>query len=58
MSLQRRAEKPCLDDVTDVGNVRKYLHISALLLVLLALLPVFPELAEDLGIGVNHMVMM
>lgn len=55
--LQRRAEKPCLDDVTGVGNVRQGFHIAALLLVLFTLLPVFPEMAEELGIGINHMVM-
>ncbi|GAQ88499.1 membrane-associated Zn-dependent protease [Klebsormidium nitens] len=55
--VQRRAEKPCLDDVTDVGKVRRGLHLAALAVCLVTLLPVFPQMAEDLGIGINHMVM-
>ncbi|CAL5435657.1 unnamed protein product [Camellia sinensis] len=46
---QRAPEKPCLNDVTEVGTWRTVL-IVAIFLVVLTLLPVWDELAEELGI--------
>lgn len=48
---QRTPEKPCLDDVTDVGGWRRAILTVAIILVMLTLLPVWDELAEELGIG-------
>ncbi|KAL9281213.1 putative peptidase M50 [Arabidopsis thaliana] len=48
---QRTPEKPCLNDVTEVGTWRKALVGIALILVVLTLLPVWDELAEEVGIG-------
>ncbi|WCJ43571.1 Peptidase M50 family protein [Euphorbia peplus] len=48
---QRDPEKPCLNDVTEVGTWRKAVVIAAVLLVFLTLIPVGDELAEELGIG-------
>lgn len=49
--MQRAPEKPCLNDVTEVGTWRKAVFVTALVLVVMTLLPVWDELAEDLGIG-------
>lgn len=48
---QRTPEKPCLNDVTEVGTWRKGIVVAAIFLVVLTLLPVWDELAEELGIG-------
>ncbi|KAM1078845.1 hypothetical protein ACFX2J_013590 [Malus domestica] len=48
---QRTPEKPCLNDVTEVGTWRKTIVTAAVFLVVLTLLPVWDELAEELGIG-------
>ncbi|PON33482.1 Peptidase M [Parasponia andersonii] len=48
---QRTPEKPCLNDVTEVGTWRKTFVAVAIFLVVLTLLPVWDELAEELGIG-------
>lgn len=48
---QRTPEKPCLNDVTEVGTWRKTIVTVAVFLVVLTLLPVWDELAEELGIG-------
>ncbi|KAB1206416.1 putative zinc metalloprotease EGY1, chloroplastic [Morella rubra] len=48
---QRNPEKPCLNDVTDVGTWRKALVLMSIFLVVLTLLPVWDELAEELGFG-------
>ncbi|KAK7290668.1 hypothetical protein RIF29_05248 [Crotalaria pallida] len=48
---QRTPEKPCLNDVTEVGTWRKTVVAIATFLVVLTLLPVWDELAEELGIG-------
>ncbi|KAE8721175.1 putative zinc metalloprotease EGY1 [Hibiscus syriacus] len=48
---QRTPEKPCLNDVTEVGTWRKTAVGVAIFLVALTLLPVWDELAEELGIG-------
>lgn len=48
---QRTPEKPCLNDVTDVGSWRKAVVVVAVFLVVLTLLPIWDELAEELGIG-------
>ncbi|XP_044483896.1 probable zinc metalloprotease EGY1, chloroplastic isoform X2 [Mangifera indica] len=48
---QRTPEKPCLNDVTEVGTWRKAFVAVSILLVLLTLFPVWDELAEELGIG-------
>lgn len=49
--VQRTPEKPCLNDVTEVGTWRKTIVTVAVFLVVLTLLPVWDELAEELGIG-------
>lgn len=49
--VQRTSEKPCLNDVTGVGTWRKAAVIAAIFVVVLTLLPVWDELAEELGIG-------
>ncbi|GLT87451.1 hypothetical protein SLE2022_055330 [Rubroshorea leprosula] len=48
---QRTPEKPCLNDVTEVGTWRKTIVTLAIFLIVLTLLPVGDELAEELGIG-------
>ncbi|GAB4857237.1 Probable zinc metalloprotease egy1, chloroplastic [Ancistrocladus abbreviatus] len=48
---QRTPEKPCLNDVTDVGTWRKGAVVAAILLLVLTLLPLGDELAEELGVG-------
>ena len=48
---QRAPEKPCLNHVTEVGTWRKALVAIAIFLVVLTLVPVGDELAEELGIG-------
>ncbi|KAG4122024.1 hypothetical protein ERO13_D11G242200v2 [Gossypium hirsutum] len=48
---QRTPEKPCLNDVTEVGTWRKTAVTVTVFLVVLTLLPVWDELAEELGIG-------
>ncbi|GER51997.1 ethylene-dependent gravitropism-deficient andyellow-green 1 [Striga asiatica] len=48
---QRAPEKPCLNDVTEVGAWRKAVFVAATVLVVMTLLPVWDELAEELGIG-------
>ncbi|KAI4348488.1 hypothetical protein L6164_009207 [Bauhinia variegata] len=48
---QRTPEKPCLNDVTEVGSWRKILVALSTFLVVLTLLPLWDELAEELGIG-------
>ncbi|XP_035840862.1 probable zinc metalloprotease EGY1, chloroplastic isoform X3 [Helianthus annuus] len=48
---QRSPEKPCLNDVTEVGTWRRTAVTVAIFLVVLILLPVWDELAEELGIG-------
>ncbi|CDY69639.1 BnaA05g35620D [Brassica napus] len=48
---QRTPEKACLNDVTEVGTWRKALVGTAIILVVLILLPVWDELAEEVGIG-------
>ncbi|KAL2610797.1 hypothetical protein R1flu_022489 [Riccia fluitans] len=49
---QRTPEKPCLNDVSDVGSWRKGSLLLISLLVIATLLPVWDELAEELGIGI------
>ncbi|KAG6544423.1 hypothetical protein Mapa_014061 [Marchantia paleacea] len=49
---QRSPEKPCLNDVSDVGSWRKGSLLVISLLVIATLLPVWDELAEELGIGI------
>lgn len=51
LKFQRTPEKPCLNDVTEVGTWRKALVAVAIFLVVLTLVPVGDELAEELGIG-------
>lgn len=48
---QRTPEKPCLNDVTEVGTWRRTTLIVTIFLVVLILLPLWDELAEELGIG-------
>lgn len=48
---QRTPEKPCLNDVSEVGTWRRTVLIVALFLVVLILLPLWDELAEEVGIG-------
>jgi len=49
--FQRTPGKPCLNDVTEAGTWRKALVAVAIFLVVLTLVPVGDELAEELGIG-------
>ncbi|KAJ4832810.1 hypothetical protein Tsubulata_041484 [Turnera subulata] len=49
--FQGSPEKPCLNDVKGVGTWRKVAVATAIFLVVLTLLPVENELAEELGIG-------
>ncbi|KAK4404618.1 putative zinc metalloprotease EGY1, chloroplastic [Sesamum angolense] len=49
---QRAPEKPCLNDVTEVGTWRKAVFAMAITLVVMTLLPVWDELAEELGYSV------
>uniref|UniRef100_A0A5B6ZE85 Peptidase M50 domain-containing protein n=1 Tax=Davidia involucrata TaxID=16924 RepID=A0A5B6ZE85_DAVIN len=44
-------EKPCLNDVTEVGTWRRTVLTVAIFLLVLTLLPIWDELAEELGIG-------
>nr|XP_010909993.1 probable zinc metalloprotease EGY1, chloroplastic isoform X4 [Elaeis guineensis] len=48
---QRTPEKPCLNDVTEVGTWRRTALVVTIFLVVLILLPLWDELAEELGIG-------
>lgn len=48
---QRTPEKPCLNDVSEVGTWRQTILAIFIFLVALTLLPVWDELAEELGIG-------
>ncbi|XP_058737772.1 probable zinc metalloprotease EGY1, chloroplastic [Vicia villosa] len=48
---QRSPEKPCLNDVTEVGTWRQTFVGVAIFLAVLTLLPVWDELADELGIG-------
>ncbi|KAL6636778.1 hypothetical protein ACP70R_024350 [Stipagrostis hirtigluma subsp. patula] len=48
---QRTPEKPCLNDVSDVGTWRRAALIASVFLVVLTLIPLWDELAEDLGVG-------
>ncbi|KAI5065083.1 hypothetical protein GOP47_0019778 [Adiantum capillus-veneris] len=50
---QRDPEKPCLNDVTEVGSWRQAVFAVTLILVLLTLLPLWDGLADDLGIGLG-----
>jgi hypothetical protein len=51
MFSQRSPEKPCLNDVTEVGTWRQTFVGVAIFLAVLTLLPVWDELADELGIG-------
>lgn len=48
---QRSPEKPCLNDVSEVGSWRRTALTIAIFLVVLVLLPLWDDLAEELGIG-------
>ncbi|XP_031476240.1 probable zinc metalloprotease EGY1, chloroplastic [Nymphaea colorata] len=48
---QRTPEKPCLNDVTEVGTWRKTALAVTLFFVVLTLLPLWDQLAEELGVG-------
>ncbi|XP_058105819.1 probable zinc metalloprotease EGY1, chloroplastic isoform X2 [Magnolia sinica] len=48
---QRTPEKPCLNDVSEVGTWRRTALVVAIFLVVSILLPLWDELAEELGIG-------
>ncbi|XP_020589240.1 probable zinc metalloprotease EGY1, chloroplastic isoform X2 [Phalaenopsis equestris] len=47
----RTPEKPCLNDVSDIGKLRQLALVATISLVVFTLLPVWDELAEELGIG-------
>lgn len=49
--IQRTPEKACLNDVTEVGTWRRTALVVTIFLVALILLPLWDELAEELGIG-------
>ncbi|KAL5720593.1 putative zinc metalloprotease egy1 [Ranunculus cassubicifolius] len=48
---QRTPEKPCLNDVSEVGTWRRTAVVVAVMLVVMILVPLWDELAEELGIG-------
>uniref|UniRef100_A0A0C9RNA9 TSA: Wollemia nobilis Ref_Wollemi_Transcript_9020_2145 transcribed RNA sequence n=1 Tax=Wollemia nobilis TaxID=56998 RepID=A0A0C9RNA9_9CONI len=48
---QRSPEKTCLNDVSEVGSWRRTALTVAIFLVVLVLLPLWDNLAEELGIG-------
>ncbi|AQK62412.1 putative zinc metalloprotease EGY1 chloroplastic [Zea mays] len=50
-ALQRTPEKPCLNDVSDIGGWRRTALIASVFLVVLTLIPLWDELAEELGVG-------
>ncbi|KAH7431707.1 hypothetical protein KP509_08G062200 [Ceratopteris richardii] len=50
---QRDPEKPCLNDVTEVGSFRQGVFAVTLIFVVLTLLPLWDGLADDLGIGLG-----
>lgn len=50
---QRSPEKPCLNDVSEVGSWRRTALTIAVCLVVLTLLPLWDNLAEELGIGLG-----
>ncbi|MBE9079113.1 site-2 protease family protein [Romeria aff. gracilis LEGE 07310] len=49
--LQRRLERPCLDDLSEPDDARAALGLLILFLMLVTLLPLTPSLAGRLGIG-------
>ncbi|MEL7332210.1 MAG: site-2 protease family protein [Cyanobacteria bacterium J06560_2] len=49
--LQRQPERPCTDDLSEPNDARAAWTLSALLLMLLVLLPLTPSLAGRIGIG-------
>lgn len=51
--LQRAPEKPALNDVTEVGTLRKVGLLVVLAFALAMLLPLWDGLAEELGIGLG-----
>ena len=50
---QRAFERPCLNDVTEVGLARKVTLGVSILLAVAALLPLWDDLAEYIGIGLG-----
>ncbi|XP_006826333.2 probable zinc metalloprotease EGY1, chloroplastic [Amborella trichopoda] len=48
---QRTPEKPCLNDVSEVGTWRRTALAVLIFLIVLILLPLWDELAEELGVG-------
>ncbi|KAF8398057.1 hypothetical protein HHK36_016983 [Tetracentron sinense] len=54
---QRTPEKPCLNDVSEVGTWRRTALTVAIFLVVLTLLPLWDELAEELGIVIHAAVL-
>ncbi|KAK1295663.1 hypothetical protein QJS10_CPB15g02129 [Acorus calamus] len=52
----RAPEKPCLNDVTEVGTWRQTALVVAITLVILTLLPLWDELAEELGVGLKYVI--
>lgn len=51
--VQREPEKACVNDVTGVGNIRQSVYIAGLTLALFTLLPIWDQLADELGIGLG-----
>ncbi|KAK1270560.1 hypothetical protein QJS04_geneDACA012993 [Acorus gramineus] len=54
---QRAPEKPCLNDVTEVGTWRQMALVVATTLVILTLLPLWDELAEELVIDLTDPIL-
>lgn len=54
---QREPEKPCLNDVSEVGTWRQGAFALAVILVVLTLLPLWDGLSEELGIGLGTPLM-
>ena len=53
LSLQRSFERPCLNDVTEIGVARRAVLGVSVFLAVAALLPLWDDLAENLGIGLG-----
>lgn len=49
--VQRNQERPALNNVTGVGQLRQGVLVATLTLVFLTLVPMWEQLAEELGVG-------
>ena len=54
LALQRQQMALCEDEITEAGDARATAAVTALSVALLLLLPIGPELANELGIGIGN----